>query len=124
MHNGVDLAAPRGTPIRAIGSGKVILSGWVRGYGWMIAIKHPDGTISRYAHMNARSPLRVGATVRAGQIIGAVGSTGNSTGPHLHLEIIRGGRFVNPLPYLQALKGSSSSKTTTPRTVNKKPGLK
>jgi len=117
MHKGLDLAAPRGTPIRAVGPGKVILSQWVSGYGWMIAVKHPDGTISRYAHMNSRSPLRVGATVSAGQVIGLVGSTGNSTGPHLHLEIVRGSKYVNPLPYLQALAAPTSPRTMHLRAI-------
>jgi murein DD-endopeptidase MepM/ murein hydrolase activator NlpD len=93
-HNGVDLAAPIGTPIRASADGIVIISladgGWHGGYGNYIVVSHPNGTQTLYAHI-IKSATRVGAKVEQGETIGYVGSTGRSTGPHLHFEI-RGAR--------------------------------
>ena len=94
-YNGVDLAAPVGTNIRAAAGGEVIISksgGWNGGYGSYIVIKHPNGTQTLYAH-NSANYVSVGQTVSQGESIGAVGSTGQSTGPHLHFEV-RGA--VNP----------------------------
>lgn len=99
-HTGLDFAAPTGTEVRAISSGEVIFAGWEGPYGNKIAIRHWDGTVSWYAHLS-RFVVRSG-TVTAGQIIGRVGSTGNSTGPHLHLEIHPGGGgAVNPRTWLK-----------------------
>lgn len=92
-YNGVDLAAPAGTPIRAAASGDVIVSkgsGWNGGYGLYIVIKHPNGTQTLYAH-NSSNIVSVGQRVVAGQVIGYMGSTGRSTGSHLHFEV-RGAR--------------------------------
>lgn len=88
-YNGVDLGAPEGTPIRAAAAGKVIISkstGWNGGYGHYVVIKHPNGTQTLYAHMT-KAIVGVGATVSAGETIGYVGSTGRSTGNHLHFEV-------------------------------------
>lgn len=95
-YNAIDLGAPIGTPVLAAAAGKVITSrqgGWNGGYGTMIVISHPNGTQTLYAHLSSNS-VYVGQTVSTGESIGAVGSTGNSTGPHLHFEV-RGAR--NPL---------------------------
>lgn len=98
FHEGVDFAAPRGTPIYAAGNGKIEIAGVVRGYGNYIRIKHANGYETGYGHMNgfARG-IRPGVTVHQGEVIGYVGSTGRSTGPHLHYEISFHGKKVNPL---------------------------
>ena len=92
-YNAVDLAAPTGTPIIASASGKVIIarsSGYNGGYGLYVVISHPNGTQTLYAHMS-KVNVSVGRFVERGEIIGAVGNTGKSTGPHLHFEV-RGAR--------------------------------
>lgn len=96
MHKGVDLAARHGAPIVAAADGRVVAAGWNGGYGKQVAIAHSDGVRTTYGHMSsiAASP---GTYVRRGQLIGYVGSTGLSTGPHLHFEMTRNGRPVNPL---------------------------
>lgn len=99
MHTGVDFAAPAGTKIYAWKAGKVIQASWSGGYGNFIVIQHNDGTVSRYAHCS-RYACSKGDTVSKGKVIGYVGTTGNSTGNHLHLEIKVNGKFVNPLNYL------------------------
>ena len=96
MHKGVDLAAPNGSPIVAAADGRVIAAGWNGGYGQQVAIAHTDGVRTTYGHMS-RIAATPGAYVHRGQVIGYVGSTGLSTGPHLHFEVTRGGRPVNPL---------------------------
>lgn len=98
MHRGSDFAAPRGTPIYAGGSGTVVYRARKGGYGNYIRIRHNSEYSTAYAHMKsfARN-VRSGSRVRQGQVIGYVGSTGRSTGPHLHYEILRRGRQVNPM---------------------------
>ncbi|MEK9677597.1 MAG: M23 family metallopeptidase [Rhodospirillaceae bacterium] len=110
VHRGVDFAAPRGTPIYAGGSGTVVARGRNGGYGNYIRIRHTNNFQTAYAHMSRiHTKVLRGSRVRQGQIIGYVGSTGRSTGPHLHYEIIKNGRQVNPLrikmPSGQKLKG-------------------
>ncbi|QLC25765.1 M23 family metallopeptidase [Parasphingopyxis algicola] len=95
MHTGLDIAAGRGTPIRAAASGTVNFSGRNRGYGNYVRISHGSGIQTAYAHMS-RIVASNGSRVSQGQIIGYVGSTGMSTGPHLHYELIRNGRKVDP----------------------------
>lgn len=98
LHSGVDLAAPSGTPIYAGGDGKIDIAGWTGGYGRYVAIDHVNGFRTTYAHMSRIAPgIRPGARVRQGQLIGFVGSTGNSTGNHLHYEMLVNGRTVDPL---------------------------
>lgn len=98
MHTGVDLASKTGTPIYASGDGVVEKAGWASGYGKKVEIKHVNGFETGYGHMSRIADgMKPGARVRQGQIIGYVGSTGNSTGPHLHFEIKVNGRFVDPL---------------------------
>ena len=97
-HQGIDIGAPTGTPILASADGTVIQSGWNGGYGNFILIDHGGGYRTAYAH-NSRNSVSTGQIVVQGQVIGEVGSTGNSTGPHLHFEIIRNGVRVDPLSY-------------------------
>ncbi|MBV1917413.1 MAG: M23 family metallopeptidase, partial [Sphingomonadaceae bacterium] len=96
MHSGVDYAARYGTPIVAVSDGTVSYSGRHGGHGKYVRIEHGKGLGSGYAHMS-RIAVNRGARVEAGQVIGYVGSTGLSTGPHLHFEVYRGKRKVNPL---------------------------
>jgi murein DD-endopeptidase MepM/ murein hydrolase activator NlpD len=98
MHTGVDWAAPLGTPIYASGNGVVEKVGWESGYGKYVRIRHANGYETAYGHMTAFArSTQPGARVRQGQVIGYVGSTGLSTGPHVHYEILVNGRFVDPL---------------------------
>ena len=101
MHRGVDVAGPVGTPVVAAGSGVVEQAGWNSGgYGNMVEIRHPDGSMTRYAHNN-RLNVSTGQSVRQGQQIAEMGSTGYSTGPHLHFEVHPNGQgAVNPVAYL------------------------
>ena len=96
MHAGVDLAAPVGSPIFATDSGRISSAGWERGYGLAAAIDHGGGLQTRYGHMSKLNVLP-GQQVQKGQVIGFVGSTGRSTGPHLHYEVRYLGRAINPL---------------------------
>jgi murein DD-endopeptidase MepM/ murein hydrolase activator NlpD len=98
MHTGVDWAAPSGTPIYASGNGTVEKAGWESGYGKYIRLRHTNGYETAYGHMSAFARgIDEGARVRQGQVIGFVGSTGLSTGSHLHYEILVNGRFVDPM---------------------------
>jgi murein DD-endopeptidase MepM/ murein hydrolase activator NlpD len=98
MHTGVDWATPYGTPIFASGNGVVEKVGWEGGYGKYIRLKHNNGYETAYGHMSAFAKgLEVGKRVRQGQVIGFVGSTGVSTGAHVHYEILVNGRFVDPM---------------------------
>ena len=96
FHAGVDLAAGYGTPIVAAADGRVVSAGWRGGYGQEVAIAHNDGLQTLYGHMS-RIAAHSGEMVRRGDVIGYVGSTGLSTGPHLHFEVLKNGRPVNPL---------------------------
>lgn len=95
-HAGVDIAAPHGTPIAAAAAGKVVFAGRRGGYGNLVEIEHADGQRTRYAHA-ARLLVKVGDEVKPGQPIATVGSTGRSTGPHLHFEVKKDGARVDPL---------------------------
>lgn len=98
-HTGLDIAASTGTPIVAAASGTVTFSGWKGSYGNMMVITHSNGVQTYYAHCS-KLYFDAGATVSQGQVIGAVGSTGNSTGPHLHLEVRVSGVAYNPQNYI------------------------
>ena len=98
-HPGMDIAAPSGTPIRAALGGVVAIAGWVGGYGNYTCIQHGGGLSSCYGHQSSIA-VSVGQSVTQGQVIGAEGSTGHSTGPHLHFEVRINGAVTNPMNYL------------------------
>ena len=98
MHSGIDIDAPSGATIAAANSGKVILAGWNGGYGNCIIIDHGDGIATLYGHQS-KILVSVGDKVGKGDTIGKVGSTGVSTGPHLHFEVRKDGTAINPMPY-------------------------
>lgn len=109
LHQGIDYAAPIGTPVSCVADGRVISAGWSGGYGRLVRVGHRDGYETRYGHLSGFGKgVKTGAPVTQGQIIGYVGSTGLSTGPHLHYEVRKFGRPVNPLrlnpPRAAALK--------------------
>ncbi|MFF5724793.1 transglycosylase family protein [[Kitasatospora] papulosa] len=103
-HTGVDFPVPTGTSVKAVASGKVVSAGWAGAYGYEIVVRHEDGRYSQYAHLSSLH-VRAGQQVGSGQRIARSGSTGNSTGPHLHFEIRTGpgyGSDIDPLAYLRA----------------------
>lgn len=112
MHNGIDIAGPIGTPILAAAAGVVTYAAWDEGgYGNLVEIQHPDGSITRYAH-NDRILVRAGQRVQQGQQISEMGSTGYSTGPHLHFELRPAGQgAVDPMAYLGGSRGYNSTQT-------------
>ena len=99
FHAGIDFAASHGSAIRAADSGRVIFSGWYGGYGQTVIIDHGNGISTLYAHAS-RLLVNEGQNVQQGQSIAAIGSTGLSTGPHLHFEVRQNGNPVNPMAYL------------------------
>ncbi|MEU5152215.1 MULTISPECIES: M23 family metallopeptidase [Streptomyces] len=99
-HTGLDFAAPTGTPAKAVGAGKITSAGWSGAYGYRIVLELEDGTEVWYCHLSSMS-VTSGA-VGAGDTIGRVGATGNVTGPHLHLEVRKGGSTVDPLAWLES----------------------
>jgi len=103
MHKGTDFAAPYGTPIYATADGVVTSAGWGTGYGKLVKIQHAFGIETRYAHMS-KILVKVGQRVSRGDQVGAMGSTGHSTGTHLHYEVRVGGKAVNPMTYIKAAK--------------------
>lgn len=99
-HAGLDIAAPLGTPVKAARSGRVVTAGPTNGpYGTMVILDHGDGMTTRYAHLSAVT-VEPGQKVKRDRVIGAIGSTGFSTGPHLHFEVRQDGQLRDPLPYL------------------------
>jgi murein DD-endopeptidase MepM/ murein hydrolase activator NlpD len=100
FHSGLDISSSPGNPIRATADGVVSHSGCTQNSGFVIALEHGHGYSTFYAH-NKRNNVRVGQRVKAGDVIGYVGSTGKSTGPHVHYEVWKDGKNVNPLQYLQ-----------------------
>jgi murein DD-endopeptidase MepM/ murein hydrolase activator NlpD len=101
MHTGLDFRAAMGDPVRATANGKVISSGWAGGYGRMVEIDHGNGLSTRYGHLSQIN-VKVGDLIKIGQVIGEVGSTGRSTGPHLHYETRIDGDAVDPQKFLRA----------------------
>ncbi|WP_198142788.1 peptidoglycan DD-metalloendopeptidase family protein [Syntrophomonas zehnderi] len=99
-HSGIDIAGSAGSAVRAADSGTVVFAGRQGGYGNFIIINHGNGLVTRYAHCSSLN-VSAGQSVASGQTIGTRGSTGRSTGPHLHFEVLANGRFVNPLNYLR-----------------------
>ena len=100
-HTGIDIAVPKGTPVHAVAAGMVTFTGVRRGYGKVVEIDHGNGYMTRYAH-NSSLLAHPGQRVRVGQVISDAGSTGRSTGSHLHFEVWHGGRVVNPLTYVRS----------------------
>src|SRR5690606_15111503 len=100
MHEGLDFAAPRGTPIFAASSGVVTVAGYKSGYGKMVEIHHGNDIVTRYAHAS-KVNVKVGDIVERGQTIAAVRSTGHSTGPHLHFEVRMAGHPLDPVLFLE-----------------------
>jgi murein DD-endopeptidase MepM/ murein hydrolase activator NlpD len=97
-HMGVDYAAPTGTPVKAVGDGRVVFSGWSGGGGNVVKIRHNSIYETAYKHLSRYGKnIRNGALVKQGQVIGYVGSTGLSTAPHLHFEFFHAGRYVDPV---------------------------
>ncbi|WP_277667554.1 M23 family metallopeptidase [Novosphingobium lindaniclasticum] len=95
FHAGIDLAAREGDGVFATAEGRVVQSGWSGGYGLAVTIDHGNGLQTRYAHLS-RLGVMAGEDVRSGELVGLVGSTGRSTGPHLHYELRRFGRPIDP----------------------------
>ena len=108
FHDGVDIAAPTGTPVKAAGPGKVTFSGHMTGYGNMVEVDHGGGIVTRYGH-NSLNLVAAGNEVQAGQSIALVGSTGRSTGSHLHFEVRKGGKSVDPGILGELFKGTQHS---------------
>ena len=114
FHDGIDIAAPEGTPILAMDGGEVIYSDQLRGYGNIVIIRHAGGLVSVYAH-NQVNLVREGAKVERGDVVGRVGSTGRVTGPHLHFEIRKNNAAQNPLRYLPELCCTPASDNVAPK---------
>jgi len=104
-HNGIDIAVPEGTPVRPVLSGKVIYSGYSKGYGNCVIVEHEDGIQTLYAH-NSKNLVKVGDIVTPETFIALSGSTGRTTGPHLHFEIRKDGRAMNPLAFINNFEKS------------------
>ena len=124
-HLGIDYAAPQGTPVVSIGGGKVTHAGWIGGYGKTVKVKHAGGVVTQYAHLSRYGKgLKSGTRVKQDQVIGYVGSTGLSTGPHLDFRVRQNGKWINPLhlkggrsaplakEYLAAFKGHAGQLTS------------
>lgn len=103
QHDGVDIAGKEGTKILAVAAGVVTWSGDRYGYGTMVEINHGNGYVTRYAH-NSENLVAAGDTVKKGQAIGLMGSSGRSTGPHVHFEVLRHGRVVDPVKYVRSAR--------------------
>jgi len=97
FHDGLDLAAPIGTPVQAIATGRVTIAGRLSDGAVVVEIEHSPGVLSRYGHLETELRVRVGESVATGEVIGSVGLTGNTTGPHLHFEIYASGEPIDPL---------------------------
>jgi lipoprotein NlpD len=98
-HDGIDLSAPAGTPVKTAGEGTVLFAGPQQGYGLLVIVEHPHGLVSVYAH-NRDLRVRTGQALREGQVIATVGESGKTSGPHLHFEVRQDGEPVDPLPLL------------------------
>jgi murein DD-endopeptidase MepM/ murein hydrolase activator NlpD len=109
-HKGQDISAPMGTPVKAAADGSVAIAGWQKGYGWVVYIDHGNGISTRYGHLS-RIDVMVGQMLKQGEQLGLVGSTGRSTGPHLHYEVRINGQPTSPIHYLPALPPTAA---TTP----------
>jgi murein DD-endopeptidase MepM/ murein hydrolase activator NlpD len=104
LHRGVDIDVPTGTPVRAMSAGRVRFAGEMSGYGLVVWLEHGGEVLTNYAHLS-RLEVRTGDPVEAGQVIALSGASGNAEGPHLHFEIWRWGREVDPVPLLGGFPG-------------------
>jgi murein DD-endopeptidase MepM/ murein hydrolase activator NlpD len=96
MHDGIDFVNKVGTPIHSVADGKVVYKGWIRGYGNSVKVKHRNGYMSLYAHLKGFGDIKKGKWIKQGTIIGYLGNTGLSTGPHLHFGVMHNGKWINP----------------------------
>jgi murein DD-endopeptidase MepM/ murein hydrolase activator NlpD len=106
FHQGVDFAAPRGTPVVAVADGVIAFSGRRSGYGQIVEIQHANGYVTRYAH-NSSNLVKEGQRVTQGQKIASVGATGTATGPHVHFEVLKDGQNLNPIRFAGQIPPSS-----------------
>ena len=109
-HTGVDYAAPTGTPVRSVLDSEVVFAGPKGGYGQLVELRHSDGTTTRYAHLD-RIDVSLGQRLTRGELVGTVGSTGQSTGPHLHFEVRQNGQPIDPEPFLRAQKAGLAARS-------------
>jgi murein DD-endopeptidase MepM/ murein hydrolase activator NlpD len=109
-HQGMDYAAAAGTPVRALGNGTVVFAGWKGGYGRVVEIRHRNGYLTRYGHLKGfASGIRRGASVSISRTIGYVGASGLATAPHLHFEVMVGGKHRDPRVALRNVSGEPLS---------------
>jgi murein DD-endopeptidase MepM/ murein hydrolase activator NlpD len=104
MHDGIDFVNRVGTPIHAVADGKVIYKGWMRGYGNTVKIRHRDGYITLYGHLKGFGHIRDAHWIKQGTVIGYLGNTGRSTGPHLHFGVMHNGKWINPVKIRKSAK--------------------
>lgn len=117
FHDGIDMPAPRGAAVRACADGRVVRAAVTGGYGRLVEIDHGDGLVSLYGHLDGAT-VTPGMLVRRGELIGRVGSTGRSTGAHLHFEVRRNGAAIDPLPLLGTVTGRAiPAPATAPETI-------
>jgi len=117
FHSGIDIAAEPATPCRIAAAGTVVFAGWRNGYGNTIIVDHGDGIRTLYAHLS-RLVVSRGQRVGQGTVLGSTGTTGHTSGPHLHYEILVNGRSVDPAPYLAAAPGvGRASARSGPMTI-------
>ncbi|HEX8143686.1 MAG TPA: M23 family metallopeptidase [Pyrinomonadaceae bacterium] len=119
FHKGQDISAPIGTVVMATADGVVVTAGWQRGYGRVVYVDHGNGISTRYGHLS-RIDVAVGQTIKRGEQLGLVGSSGRSTGPHLHYEVRINGAPANPGEYLPIITTTTTPATTTAAPVQKK----
>ena len=98
-HEGIDISAPRGTPVVTTADGRVTFAGWRPGYGWTVEVEHGNGIKTRYAHNQKTLRVKVGDEVRRGDTVALVGSSGLAAGPHVHYEVLIDGQAVDPADY-------------------------
>jgi murein DD-endopeptidase MepM/ murein hydrolase activator NlpD len=114
FHKGIDFAGVRGSPVVAVGDGIVTFSGRQSGYGNMVEVRHKDGLTTRYGHCQ-KLLVKEGASVERGQTIATLGSSGRSTGPHVHFEVLVGGKQVNPMKYIDQANIAADTRASSDR---------
>ena len=109
MHNGIDFKAPKGTPVYAAARGRITAAGYTKGYGNLITIQHQSGYVTRYGQLEAFK-VKPNQEVEPGDLIGTVGATGLATGPHLHFELLKNGKHLDPKPFIQGIAAQNAQK--------------